>query len=288
MYAPTIFEVDHSLNTHYLTLDMKTKYISNRTNSDQLDPAEDILNDPRPIVAMAKEFPSGHEIPFHQHERSQLLYASAGVMTVATRAGNWVVPPLRAVWIPALTGHQITTSGHLSMRTLYIDPVFFPGPSDECCVISVSPLLRELILHAVGLPSMYPLGGQEERLLDVILDQIRSMKSAPLELKIPADERLKKIYNHLSDNPGNNRTLEDWGKIVGATGRTLARHFRSETGMSFAQWRQQIRILEALRRLGMKESVTTVAIELGYDSPSAFISMFKKALGKTPGQFFAE
>ncbi len=288
MYAPTIFEVDHSLNTHYLTLDMKTKYISNRTNSDQLDPAEDILDVPRPIVAMAKEFPSGHEIPFHQHERSQLLYASTGVMTVATRAGNWVVPPLRAVWIPALTGHQITTSGHLSMRTLYIDPVFFPGPSDECCVISVSPLLRELILHAVGLPSMYPLGGQEERLLDVLLDQICSMDMAPLELKIPTDKRLVKIYNRLIENPGRNMTLEDWGKIVGATGRTLARRFRVETGMTFGQWRQQVRILEALKRLALSEPVTTVAFDLGYDSPSAFISMFKKALGKTPGQYFTE
>ena len=114
------------------------------------------------------------------------------------------------------------------------------------------------------------------------------MNTAPLELRIPVDERLKKIYKGLISHPGNNLTLEDWGQVVGATGRTLARHFRLETGMSFVQWRRQIRILEALRRLGMKEPVTTVAIELGYDSPSAFISMFKKALGKTPGQYFAE
>ena len=267
---------------------MRTKYISNQTKPTHPDPVEDILNVPRPIVAMAKEFPSGHLIPFHQHKRSQLLYASSGVMTVTTHIGNWVVPPLRAVWIPVLTKHQINISGHLSMRTLYIDPAFFPGPSDECCVITVSPLLKELILYAVGLPRIYPLGGQEERLLNVILDQICNMNTAPLELKIPVDERLKKIYKGLINNPGNNLTLEAWGKIVGASGRTLARHFRLETGMSFVQWRQQIRILEALRRLGMKEPVTTVAIELGYDSPSAFISMFKKALGKTPGQYFAE
>jgi len=98
--------------------------------------------------------------------------------------------------------------------------------------------------------------------------------------------RLKKIYDLLSVNPGDNRTLDDWGKTVGATGRTLARLIRIETGMSFGQWRQQVRILEALRRLGMNEPVTTVAIELGYDSPSAFISMFKKTLGQTPGRYF--
>lgn len=113
------------------------------------------------------------------------------------------------------------------------------------------------------------------------------MNIAPLELPIPEDTRLRKIYDRLSANPGDNRTLEDWGKMAGATGRTLVCRFREETGISFGQWRQQIRILEALRRVGMHESVTAVAIELGYDSPSAFISMFKKALGKTPGQYFA-
>ncbi len=267
---------------------MRTRNISNQTKGTLPDPVEDIISVPRPIVVMAKEFYSGHLIPSHQHSRAQLLYASSGVMTVKTNSGIWVVPPLRAVWIPAYTRHQIEVSGHLAMRTLYIDPTYYSGPSEGCCVIAVSPLLKELILYAVGLPRLYPLEGQEERLLTVILDQISNMSTAPLELQIPIDSRLKKIYKHLSHNPGNNRTLEDWGKIVGATGRTLARHFRLETGMSFGQWRQQIRILEALKRLGMKEPVTTVAIELGYDSPSAFISMFKKALGKTPGQYFAE
>lgn len=266
---------------------MRTKNISNRTNSIRRDPVKDIIDVPRPIVAMAKEYPAGRLIPFHQHSRSQLLYASSGVMTVETRNGIWVVPPLRAVWIPACTRHQIYASGHLSMRTLYMDPTFFPGPSDGCCVISVSPLLKELILYAMGQPRLYPLNGPEERLLHVILDQIRNMQTAPLELPVPGDSRLKKIYNHLSTCPGDSRTLEDWGKAVGATRRTLTRLFRLETGMTFGQWRQQLRILEALRRLGMKEPVTTVAMDLGYNSLSAFISMFKKALGKTPGQYFA-
>ncbi len=265
---------------------MRTKSIANQSKTTPPDPLEDLIGVPRPIVAMAKEFPSGHLIAFHQHSRAQLLYASSGVMTVKTGSGIWVVPPQRAVWIPAYTQHQIAVSGNLSMRTLYIDPTFFHGPSEGCCVIAVSPLLKELILYAVGLPLIYPLGGPEERLLTVLLDQIGNMRTAPLELPIPLDARLQKIYRRLSNRPGDNRSLEDWGQLVGASGRTLARHFRLETGMSFVQWRQQIRILEALKKLGLKEPVTTVAIELGYDSPSAFISMFKKALGKTPGQYF--
>jgi AraC-like DNA-binding protein len=267
---------------------MRTKNISNRTISALYDPVEDLFDVPRPIVTLAKEFPSGHVIPFHQHKRSQLLYASSGVMTVTTHKGVWVVPPLRAVWVPAHTRHQINVSGAISMRTLYIDPSFFRGPSSGCCVIAVSPLLKELIRHAVSLPRLYPLGGPEERLLMVALDQIQAMRTAPLELPIPEDDRLNLIYQRLSTDPGDRRTLAAWGKLVGATGRTLARRFRLDTGMSFGQWRQQIRISEALRRLGRKEPVTTVALELGYDSPSAFISMFKKALGKTPGQYFAD
>lgn len=249
--------------------------------------SQNMMNLPRPIVGMAKEFVSGDQIEPHKHIRSQLLYASAGVMTVTTNDGIWVVPPFRAVWIPAKTTHQIKVSGNLSMRTLYIDPAHCAGVPDHCCVVSVSALLRELILHAVRMPDLYPLDGPEERIMIVILDQIQDLDIKPLSLTVPKEIRLKKIFIQLSQNPGEKRTLEEWGKIVGATRRTLTRLFNSEIGMSFGRWRQQIRILESLRRLAMNDAVTTIALDLGYDSPSAFISMFKKALGKTPGQYFS-
>lgn len=267
---------------------MKTKNIENLTKAHLFDLSKELSKIPRPIVAMAKDFPNGYLIPFHQHDRSQLLYASSGVMTVTTEKGIWVVPPLRAVWVPALTGHQIGCSGNLSMRTLYIKPEAASKLPAHCCVVSVPPVLRELILHAVTLPPLYEPNSPEERVMNVILDLIQTLKIAPLDLPIPTDSRLKKISDALTENPGNNRTLEAWGKGVGATSRTLARLFRLETGMSFRQWRQQMRILESLRRLGREEQVTTVALDLGYDSPSAFIAMFRKALGKTPGQYFKE
>ena len=241
---------------------------------------------PRAIVAFARDYPSGHLIAFHQHTRSQLLYASSGVMTVTTAGGIWVVPPLRAVWVPGLTGHQIVPSGNLSMRSLYIMPEATAGLPRQCCVVSVPPLLRELILHAVTLPCLYEPDSPDERMMNVILDLIQTLKVDPLALPIPSDVRLQKISGILAQNPADNRTLEEWGKMAGATSRTLTRLFRSETGLSFSQWRQQFRILEALRRLGRGQAVTTVALELGYDSPSAFIAMFRKALGKTPGQYF--
>jgi AraC-like DNA-binding protein/quercetin dioxygenase-like cupin family protein len=265
---------------------MKTNNIENQTKADLSDPVKEITNIPRAVVAMAKDFGNGHVIPFHQHARSQLLYASSGVMTVTTLNGIWVVPPFRAVWIPALVEHQISCSGRLSMRTLYIKPKIAPHLLQECCVVSVPPVLRELILYATTLPHLYKPESLEERIMNLILDLVQTLEVAPLDLPIPRDERLQKIFKGLSKNPGDSRTLEDWGKTVGATSRTLARLFRSETGMSFTQWRQQLRILEGLRRLAREEPVTTVALDLGYDSPSAFIAMFRKALGTTPGQYF--
>ncbi len=265
---------------------MKTNCVENQTKTELTDPAEEITSISQAVVAMAKDFSNGHLIPFHRHARSQLLYASSGVMTVTTANGIWVVPPLRAVWIPALTEHQIRCSGTLSMRTLYIKPAFAPKLGKECCVLTVPPVLRELILHATTLPQLYMPDSLEERVMNVILDLVQILEIAPLDLPIPKDARLHKIFVGLTENPADKRSLEDWGKAVGATSRTLTRLFRSETGMSFMQWRQQVRILEGLRMLAREEPVTTVALDLGYEDPSAFIAMFKKALGRTPGRYF--
>jgi AraC-like DNA-binding protein len=210
-------------------------------------------------------------------------------MTVTTKNGIWVVPPQRAVWVPMGMEHEILTCGRLSMRTLYIKGDCLADLPQECRVVTVSRLLRALILHAVSLPRLYDLKGVDARIMSVILDQIRSLPViAPLDLRIPQDPRSRKIYRALVDNPADNRSLEDWGRKVGACSRTLTRIFRAETDMSFRQWRRQFRILEATKRLGRKEPVTNIAFDLGYDSPSAFICMFKRALGRTPGQYFKQ
>lgn len=267
---------------------MKTKNIEKKTKSVENAFVAEILKTPRPIVALSKDFQDGDVIDNHYHDRSQLLYASSGVMTVSTATGVWVVPPLRAIWIPAFTDHQIHCSGRLLMRTLYLEPDLVPGMSSFCQVLSVPPLLRELILSAVDFPRNYEYGSPEERIMQVILDQIQSLSANPLDLPIPIDRKLKEIYQLLIDNPSDNRSIEDWAHLVGTTSRTLTRLFRKEIGMSFRQWRQQIRILEALRQLGRNEPVTSISYNLGYESPSAFIAMFKKALGKTPGQYFQD
>jgi AraC-like DNA-binding protein/quercetin dioxygenase-like cupin family protein len=265
---------------------MQTNNISKQTRISFSDRVSQVMDVPRDIVAMALDYPDGYVIPFHHHPRAQLLYAVAGVMTVTTEKGTWVVPPQRGVWIPPMIEHQIVTSGQLSMRTLYIRKDAVPGLPVECYVANITPLLRELILYMVNLPIPYPLGGPEERIVAVVFDQIRSLSMVPLNLPRPKDPRLQTIHKALTEDPANSSTLGQWGRQVGASERTLARIFRNETGMSFRQWRQQFKLLEALKYLANDMPVTTVAMNLGYDSVSAFIHMFKKAVGKTPANYF--
>lgn len=239
------------------------------------------------VLARPRECPADHVINWHTHDRAQLLYAASGVMRVTTDAGVWVVPPQRAVWIPPGVEHHVQALGTpLSMRSLYIRADALAGLPTDCCVVTVSPLLRELIVVAISMTDTPPPGGPEERLYQVILDQIEAVQVAPLHLPMPDDKRLRPIIDALTQDPADNRTLQDWTRETGASERTLARLFQSETGLTFGHWRQQVRLLGALTRLAHGDSVTEVALDLGYNSQSAFIAMFRRALGKTPGRYF--
>jgi len=242
---------------------------------------------PRPIASRAvREVPDGQLIERHHHRRAQLLFASKGTMVVTTDQGIWVVPTQRAVWIPAFVDHAVVARSELSLRSLYFTPSTVSAMPETCVVVTVSPLLRELILAAVQLPAEYDEAGADGRLVAVLLDQIQTLPATPLHLPMPNDLRLLPIAEALSAHPADPRSLADWAREVGASPRTLTRLFTAETGMSFRDWRQQVQLLEALTRLGDGQPVTTVAMDLGYDSQSAFISMFKRALGKTPGKYF--
>ena len=243
-------------------------------------------DDPVPVVARAVDYPSGHRIPPHRHDRGQLVYASAGVMTVITAAGTWVVPPQRALWVPAGTEHEVRATGRLAMRTLYLRPEAVPWLPEACRVVAVPPLLRELILRTTALARLDDPDGRGGRLVAVILDELRQLATAPLHLPMPEDPRLRRVARALADHPADARTLAAWAREAGASPRTLTRRFQAETGMSFRHWQRQARLLAALVRLAEGRSVTDVALDLGYDSPSAFIAMFRRALGTTPGRYF--
>jgi AraC-like DNA-binding protein len=240
---------------------------------------------PDPVTALTHDFPGDHQIPRHLHPEHQLIYASRGIMTVWTSDGTWVVPPQRAVWIPAKTPHSITIHGAVSMRTLYVQPRLL-HLSRSCCVVNVSPLLRELILHACTFHALRRRVKGEAHLIDMIVDHLRIVEIAPLQLIHPTDPRAVRIAEALSDDPADPRPLDELCESAGASKRTIERLFLSETHMSLGQWRQQLRLVRSLPLLASGEKITRVALETGYSTPSAFIAMFRKALGTTPRRYF--
>ena len=253
---------------------------------DPVDPGE-VIDPVRPVLGFARD--SGpYETGWHRHRRAQLLFAIEGVMTVSTRDGTWVVPPQQAVWVPAETEHDVKSKQLLSMRSLYIDPSALGDLPVTCCVVSVPPLLRELIVRAVGFGFDYPPDGPEARLMAVIPDELARLDAEPLHLPLPTDVRLRAVTDALIADPGDGRDLKAWAKSAGASERTLARLFVKETGMTFGTWRQRRRLLAAIGRLAEGQPVTSVAFDLGYDSTSAFITMFRRTLGATPGRYLQQ
>jgi AraC-like DNA-binding protein len=246
---------------------------------------DDYQRVPRPVAAMAKDFPNGFVIAPHSHPRAQLVYAADGVMRVISPLGAWVVPPLRAAWIPAGIEHEVRMGGSVAMRTLYIDPKAAPPALAACTVIEVTSLLRALILRAVEEPIEYDEAGAAGLVMALILKELASATTVPLRIPLPSDPRLATLCRALLDHPAKGHTLDAWAERVGASARTLARLFQRETGMGFTQWRQQVRLAEAVGRLAKGNSVARVAESLGYGSASAFTAMFHRTLGATPRQY---
>lgn len=268
-----------------------TNFIVKRTTA--ADPAPtagvetlDLTASRRPVVVVANDYPAGHRTAWHRHRRAQLVYAERGVMAVTTAAGVWVIPPERAVWVPAHTPHAVEMRTEVGMRSIFVRPKWATGLPVRPGVVAVSPLLRELIRVAAELPEDYPDDGPEARLTAVLLDRLATLPAQPLHLPMPQAARLRPIVLGLLDDPGDRRTLDAWAREAGASGRTLARLFRDECGMTFGAWRQQLRLLRALEWLALGRPVTQVALDLGYDSPSAFTAMFRRALGTTPGHYY--
>ena len=228
----------------------------------------------------AADYPRGELIEPHAHELAQLVFAKVGIMRVCTAAGAWVVPPERALWMPAGVEHWIHCRTAVAMRTVYLDPAI-TALGAAAAVLAVSALLREVILRLVE-------GGPGDRaaLLTLLVGELVATPVAPLHLPEPRDPRLRRVCAALMADPGGARPLAAHARTAGASARTLMRLFAAETGMTFRAWQRRLRLLEALERLAAGAPVTTVALDLGYASPSAFIAAFRLALGVTPVRYF--
>jgi AraC-like DNA-binding protein/quercetin dioxygenase-like cupin family protein len=224
---------------------------------------------------------TGTEIDAHRHDDHQIVYAGRGVLTVTTGTGTWVALATRAIWIPAGTVHAHQAHGELDLHLVGLPATDNPLALDEPTVLAVAPLLRELILAHTRPP--FDDSPERTRLRAVLLDQLRASPQQPLHLPTPTSPLLGDLCDLLRTDPADNRTLAALGREVGASDRTLSRLFRSDLAMTFPQWRTQLRLHHALVLLAEDTPVTTVAHLCGWSSASAFIDVFRRAFGHTPG-----
>jgi AraC-like DNA-binding protein len=224
-------------------------------------------------------------------EWGQLLFPSRGTLTVHTAAGLWVVPFHQAVWVPAGVRHDVEVAGGVAMRALYLHPAALParrGRLPEVCrVVEISPLLREILRRVLRLRTLDRRVVAERHLLEVLLDEITVLPLAPLDLPMPRDPRGVRAAEWIRAEPAARHTLAEVARAAAASPRTLERLFRSETGLPFGVWRQRARLLRALQRLAEGEPVAAAANAVGYESTSAFVAAFRRALGTTPGKYFS-
>ncbi|MFG2933812.1 AraC family transcriptional regulator [Streptomyces achromogenes] len=223
----------------------------------------------------------GGTIDAHRHDDHQIVYAGRGVLAVTTSAGSWVAPGTRAIWVPAGVVHAHQAHGELELHLVGLPAAENPLNLDAPTVLAVGPLLRELIIAYTHTPDDD--SPERSRLRAVLLDQLRASPQEPLHLPTPATPLLRALCEILLADPADPRTLAELGRRVGASDRTLSRLFRSDLGMTFPQWRTQLRLQRALILLAEKEPVTTVAHRCGWSSVSAFIDVFRRTFGHTPG-----
>jgi AraC-like DNA-binding protein len=227
------------------------------------------------------------QLGLHQHARGQLFGSSAGLLSLVTDSASFVVPPDYAVWIPPGRPHGARSHGPFAGWAAYIAPDASADLPDSVLVAALSPFLKQAVLKAANWPDKHRLAQKQINLARVILDEIAALAPMPLTLPLPRDPRAGKIARAIADDPAAKRDLAGWGAWAGIAPRTLTRRFIDETGMSFSAWRQRACLIRALELIAAGNPITHVALDVGYDSLSAFIAMFRRELGVTPARYFS-
>lgn len=240
---------------------------------------------PAPIHGVGLEMESGGTIEPHHHDRGQIMTAPAGVITVKVSGRPFVVTSKKGVWVPEGIPHEVMASTAVHLRNLQISRTLAPDLPKTVCALNVSPLFNELMGSALEGEAWFTSGSREAKILDLLVLEFSPANDQTFSVPEPKDARLRRICAALQKDPADNRSLSEWADTAGGCTRTLERLFRKETGLTFAQWRRQLRIQDAILRLHMGQSVTSVAYDAGYENTSSFIEMFRRVTGRTPGQF---
>ncbi|QXI30618.1 AraC family transcriptional regulator [Pseudomonas vanderleydeniana] len=249
------------------------------------DDYHDYQDLPRVITAFSRDQAAGSYNAPHSHPRGQFLYASKGLMRVASENGIWYIPPQRGLWIPAGVVHDQVMLSDTRMRTIYVERSQAERFGERVKVIEVDTLLRELILALAEQPMLYPDDLPNRSIVALILHKLEHSRTVPLEIPWPQDRRLAAICQQILEEPAESRTIEQWSEVVGASTRTLIRLFIRETGITYRQWVQQVRVARALTLLEAGEPINRIADSLGFASPSAFSAMFRRLLGESPRDY---
>lgn len=271
---------------------------SRRASIPPLDPLAYAPTPTRPLRCKLRRLAASTQVAPHRHPWAQVALSGNGVIRMTAGHGTYLVPPSRALWIPPDVEHAVTVVEDAEIRTLYIHPAAHflhdggdaPNPFvqwPECRVLEVSPLLRELVQHLDDEPGHAGTGARERCLADLVLDELRRAAPVRLGLALPADKRLRSLCEAVLDDPLRHATLDGWASEAGASPRTLARLFRQQLGTTFGEWRQQVRLAQALALAADRRPIAHIAAELGYASPSAFSAMVRRTVGATPRRFLA-
>lgn len=242
----------------------------------------------RPANAMGLSMATGGlESEFHSHREAQLLYIVRGEVICEASNALWLVPPQSALWIPGGMTHRLRANAPLEAYAAFVDPERAPKTPNDCCAVSVTPLFRELLFRMATLPALYELDGPDARLMSVLLDELATLTVDKHSLPMPTDARLRRLVETIRKNPADPVPATEWARRIGVSERTLNRLLTAETGLSFGRWKKQLHIILAIQKMSRGASVQSVALDLGYESSSSFVTMFRKELGTSPARYMA-
>nr|WP_290871502.1 helix-turn-helix transcriptional regulator [Aquabacterium sp.] len=239
---------------------------------------------PTPLVFRVAQMPAQGRYPQHQHPWGEFVYAFCGVIEVKLAGQHVVAPPQLGIWLPPNVAHQGLNRAAALHSSLYVAAPLCAGLPTEPGALAVSPLARALLAHLRAEVPTVPPSAEAGRLMQVLVDQLAHATPVGSYLPRSDDPVLAEILQALEQNPSDPRSLSEWARAVHCTERTLSRRAQRDLGMSLAEWRQRLRVVKACPRLQAGDKVATVAAELGYQSTSAFIAMFRKMTGMTPDE----
>jgi len=241
-----------------------------------------------PVYAFSENYPHGHIEDWHSHDRIQLIHTLTGVIRVQTHEGIWIIPPGRGVWIPAHKPHALLSSGDVKARGVFIEDTMQHDIQNQCRVVAIPALLRELMSNAMDIQNEIQPESRNERLLQLILDEVHLLPVLAFNLPDPQSPKLQQLCQRIKENLALEWSLEESAQQLHISSKTLARHFQKETGLHFSHWVRQAKLMQAMIDLAMNKPVLNVALDLGYESPSAFSAMFKRETSMTPSDYLKQ